>query len=447
MMKKTLTLVLAVTAAAMLLASCSKKDQGAAAAAPSAAQKETIVIGGWPAGDTAFKAIIGMFNAEYPDIEVVIGNFMPSDDYHNELQASIAAGSGAPDVAMLEQKYVGMYKDASGFENLLDAPYNAGSMKNDFTQYKWDLATSVDGKKLVGLVWDIGPASLFYNSEVFAQAGLPTEPAEVEKYLGTWDGFLDAAEKVYIPNRRWLVCSAADLFTWNFMNRDFYQEDLRLVLDKPGAMDALNAAITMRKNGWDAQIGIWDNEAYSGIGDGSIATVVAGCWYGGFLKSWIAPDSAGKWRICRLPGGIQDSNWGGSYLTIPSQSRHKEAAWTFIKFALATKQAQNAMFEAVDYFPGYIPAWSDPLYIQGDPYFGGQNTRALWVDIAKNIKPSYSTLMDPGTEDALGVAVGTGLSQGKNAAEIIQMVRDQVAASTQQDRDKYIDILKQAGKM
>jgi len=279
MKKKSFLLILGLIAAAALFAGGNKQTQpaGASAQTTAPAQNETIVIGGWPAGDTAFNAIIPMFNEQNPNIEVKIGNFMPSADYHNELQASIAAGTGAPDVAMLEQVYVGMYKDASGFENLLNAPYNAGSMKKDFADYKWDLATSVDGKNLVGLVWDIGPASLFYNSEVFAQVGLPTDPDAVYKYLSTWDGFLDAAKKVYIKDKRWLVCSAADLYGWNFMNRDFYDQNLNLMLDKAGAVDALNAAITMRKNGWDAQVGLWDNEAYAGIGNGSIVTVVAGC--------------------------------------------------------------------------------------------------------------------------------------------------------------------------
>lgn len=464
-MKKALSCVLAMVAFCALFASCagqpsqpsttpqaeSSTSKSAASTdtnqvTDSSAQKETIVVSGWPAGDSAFNAIIAKFNEQYPNIEVQLGNFMQSNDYHNELQASIAAGAGAPDVAMVEQAFVGRYKDSAGFENLLDEPYNAGSKKSDFVQYKWDLATSVDGKKLIGLVWDIGPATLFYNRDVFADAGLPSDPTEVEKYLSTWDGFLDAAQKIYIPDKRWLVCNAADIYTWNFMNRDFYNEKLDLVLDKPGATGALNTAITMRKNHWDAQTDLWANETSAGLADGSIACVVAGCWYGGFLKSWIAPDASGKWGVCRLPGGIADSNWGGSYLAIPSQSKHKDAAWKFITFALATKDAQNTMFQAVDYFPGYIPAWNDSIYNETDPYFNGQNTKALWVDIAKSIKPSYSTLMDSATEQAMGNAVNTGMNEGKNADEILQMVKDQIALETQQDKDKYLEILKQAGK-
>ena len=446
-MKKTFLLVLAVTI--VLLGACSKKEQTAAepGAAQAAAQKETIVIGGWPAGDTAFEAIIGMFNAEYPNIEVKIGNFMPSGDFHRELQASITAGSGAPDVAMIEEAWLGKYKDDTGFENLLASPYNAGSLKNDFVEYRWNMALSVDGRQMIGLVWDIGPSTYFYNRAIFAEVGLPTEPDEVYKYLSTWEGVLDAAKKVSIPGRRWFVPNAADVFGWNFLNRDFYDDKLNLSLERPGMMEALQAAMIIRQNGWDAQVGLWDNETYGYMAEGQVASVAVGCWYGGFLKSWIAPDSAGGWGICRLPAGIADSNMGGSYLTIPSQGAHKEAAWNFVKFALATKAAQNAMFEAVDYFPGYKPAWDDPIYNQEDPYFAGQKTRALWADIAAHIKPASSTLMDATTEWELIQAVNDGMNQRMNADQIIQYSIDRVNEAIKQEKDQYVGILTKAGKL
>ena len=444
MTKKTFLLVLALSAA--MLVSCSKKEQVKGAADQPAVQKETIIVQGWPAGDTAFESIIGLFNAEYPNIEVKLGNFMPSGDYHHELQASITAGSGAPDVAMIEEAWIGRYKDDAGFENLLAAPYNAGEIKKDFVEYRWNMAVSTNEKQMIALVWDIGPTSFFYNRSIFAEVGLPTEPAEVEKYLSTWEGVLDAAKKVSIPNQRWFVPDAAEVFRWNFLDRDFYDKDIKLKIDKPGVMEGFNAAMTIRKNGWDAQVGLWDNETYGYMGGNQLAGVAVGCWYGGFLKSWIAPDSAGKWGICRLPAGIADSNQGGSYLAIPSQSAHKEAAWKFIKFALATAKGQNTMFEAVDYFPGYKPAWSDPFYNQPDPYFAGQKTRALWADIANNIKPKPSTLMDATTEWEIVQAVNDGMNQGIGADKILQYITDRVDEAAKLEKAQYIEILTKAGK-
>ena len=434
-MRKIMSLLLVL----VLIASC----------APFALAEETTVltVGGWPAGDTAFEAIIPEFEAEHPGVKVELV-FMATADHHQQLATAIAAGSGASDVVMLEQAWTGRFKDGPGFENLLADPYNAGEMKDDFTGYKWDIACSVDGEQMIGLVWDIGPATLFYRRDIFEEVGLPSDPAEVDELFKTWDGFLEAAEKVYKPGERWLVPSASYLYEWFWMNRDFYNDKLELNVEKEGALEALNAAITMREKGLDAQIDdMWSNEANAAFGSGAIASVAAGCWYGGFIKSWIAPDTSGKWGVAKMPGGLSTSNWGGSYLAIPTQSQNKEAAWEFIKYALATKDAQNKMFEAVDYFPGYIPAWDDPMYEAEDPFFGGQKTRALWVEIAKNTQPTFASLMDSTAEGSMQTAVRTGLNENKTAEEIIADMKARIENDTRDEYETMVELMEDAGLM
>ena len=412
-----------------------------------AAEEVVLTVGGWPAGDEAFEVIIPQFEADHPNVKVKLV-FMSTADHHEQLVTALSAGTGASDVVMLEQAWVGRFKDGSGFENLLEEPYGAGTLKDQFVPYKWNLATSVNGQQVIGLVWDIGPATLFYRRDIFEEVGLPSAPDEVAALLSTWDGVLEAAEKVYKPGERWLLPSASYLYEWMWMNRDFFNDKLELSLDKPGAREALEAAITMRQRGLDAQIDdMWSNEANAAFGNGSIAAVAAGCWYGGFLKSWIAPDAAGKWGVVPMPGTVSTSNWGGSYLAIPSQSQNKELAWDFIQYALATKDAQNAMFRAVDYFPGYIPAWDDSMYQEEDPYFAGQKTKALWVDIAKNIQPTFANLMDSAAEGAMQTAVRSGLSNGKTADEIIADVEAAIRNNTVDQLEIMTELMEDAGLM
>ncbi|MDD3337196.1 MAG: extracellular solute-binding protein, partial [Eubacteriales bacterium] len=148
---------------------------------------ETILtVSGWPAGDDAFKAIIPGFEAAHPGVKVEL-QFQSTTDHHQALVTALAAGQGAADVCMLEQAWVGRFKDGEGFENLLEAPYNAGDMKDDFVDYKWNLALSVDQQRMIALVWDIGPATLFYRRDIFEEAGLPSDPDEVDALFATWD--------------------------------------------------------------------------------------------------------------------------------------------------------------------------------------------------------------------------------------------------------------------
>lgn len=405
-----------------------------------------IVVGGWPAGDEGFQAAQAGFKTKYPDVEIEY-QFMATADFEQSLNTALAAGSNAPDVTMIEGAWIGKLRESPALENLNEAPYNAGSLKDSFVEFKWDQASSVDGSRLAAIPWDIGPCSFYYRKDIFAEAGLPSEPDEVEKLIGTYDGLLQAAEAVYKPNERWLLPNAAYLYQWLFINRDYFNDKLELQLDRPGSIDALNAAITMRKNGWDAQTAdMWTNEANAGFASGSIVAVVTGAWYGGFLKSWVSPDNAGNWAVAGMPCGVADSNWGGSFLAIPSQSKNKTAAWAFIDYMLTTPEAQNAMFQAVDYFPALKTAWDDKtIYEAEDPFFGGQKTKAKWVASAENILPVYTTMMDSGCEATILNAVNTGLNDGKDAAAIMAYVGEVITNETAEDRASNIDVLKDAG--
>ena len=106
--------------------------------------KGTITVGGWPSGDDGFKAAMDGFNKEYPNIEVE-WQFTDTTAHHQALQTSLSAGDGAPDVAMVEGAYVAQYRDSSALTNLLDEPYNAGELKDDFVAFKWDQCQSADG--------------------------------------------------------------------------------------------------------------------------------------------------------------------------------------------------------------------------------------------------------------------------------------------------------------
>ncbi len=406
--------------------------------------KGEIVVGGWPSGDTAFKAIIPEFNKKYPNVKVTL-QFQKSEDHHNKLLTALAAGAGAPDVAMIESGYVGKFRDKKGFVNLFDAPYNAKDMEKDFVDYKWQMAVSLNGKQMIGLPWDIGPLTLFYRKDIFKEAGLPDDPESVQKLMSTPEGYLEVARKVSIPNKRWMIANAADFFMARWSNRDYYNEDLSFKFDNDESLKLLESASAMRKEGLDAKVNLWSNEWTSMVKEGQIVTQMAGGWFGGFLKDWVAPDTKGKWGVVRPPFG-DVTNWGGSFLAIPEQSKNKAAAWAFIKFALADKESQNTMFKTVDYFPAYKPAWNDPLYSEPDPFFADQKTREFWVNVSKDTKPSFVTIMDRQTENTLKTSISTGLDQGLSVKDTFDKAKKDVLKATEQDRKLMQQLLDAAKK-
>lgn len=406
--------------------------------------KGYIEVGGWPSGDDAFKAALDGFNEMYPNIEVEF-IFPDTTTHHQNLQTSLAAGSGAPDVAMVEGAYIAQYRNSTALANLND--FGVQKYKDDFGPFKWNQAISDDGTRMVALPWDLGPTLFYYRTDVFAEVGLPTDPAEVSELMSTWEGVLKVAEAVSIPGQRWFLPSAAYPYQWLFINRDYYDENLNLRLEREGDIDCLNACIEIRKNGWDMNVDMWSGEAYAAYEAGTCVCVAAGSWFSGFFKTDIDPDGAGHWGAIALPAGMPSTNWGGSFLVIPEQSQNKEAAWAFVEYMLCTAEAQNTMFKAVDYFPAYEPAWeaAPELYVDGDPYFGGQAPNSIATKVAAEVPAVYNTIMDTTAEGYTITSFDAGYNAGETAEQIRERLGRDIEAACAELKLQQIQTLKDAG--
>lgn len=406
--------------------------------------KGYIEVGGWPSGDDAFKAALDGFNEMYPNIEVEF-IFPDTTTHHQNLQTSLAAGSGAPDVAMVEGAYIAQYRNSKALANLND--FGVQKYKDDFGPFKWNQAISDDGTRMVALPWDLGPTLFYYRTDVFAEVGLPTDPAEVSELMSTWEGVLKVAEAVSIPGQRWFLPSAAYPYQWLFINRDYYDENLNLRLEREGDIECLNACIEIRKNGWDMNVDMWSGEAYAAYEAGTCVCVAAGSWFSGFFKTDIDPDGAGHWGAIELPAGMPSTNWGGSFLVIPEQSKNKEAAWAFVEYMLCTAEAQNTMFKAVDYFPAYEPAWeaAPELYVDGDPYFGGQAPNAIATKVAAEVPAVYNTIMDTTAEGYTITSFDAGYNAGETAEQIRERLGRDIEAACAELKLQQIQTLKDAG--
>lgn len=404
----------------------------------------TIEVGGWPSGDDAFEAALEGFNEQYPNVEVELV-FTDTTAHHQSLQTALAAGSGAPDVAMVEGAYIAQYRNSSALTNLYDL--GAEELKDDFVEFKWNQAISDDGTKMVALPWDLGPTLYYYRTDVFEEVGLPTDPDEVAELMSTWDGVLEVAEKVSIPGQRWFLPSAAYPYQWMFINRDYYDEDLNLQLERDGDLDCLAACLKIRENGWDMNVDMWSAEAYAAYAAGTCVSVASGSWFSGFLKTDIDPDGAGHWGATVLPAGMGATNWGGSFLVIPEQSENKEAAWAFVKYMLATTEGQNTMFKAVDYFPAYKPAWdaAPELYTDPDDYFGGQAPNSIATKIAADVPVVYNTIMDVTAEGYLYSSFNAGAEAGETPEQIRERLGNDIEAACAELKEQQIQILKDAG--
>ena len=79
------------------------------------------------------------------------------------------------------------YLQANLFANLAD--YGANDLAGNFLPWKWQQGTTADGKML-GLGTDVGSMAMCYRTDLFKEAGLPTDRDAVGKLWPTWDDYI-----------------------------------------------------------------------------------------------------------------------------------------------------------------------------------------------------------------------------------------------------------------
>lgn len=271
-----------------------------------------------------------------------------------------------------------------------------------------------------------------------------SNPESVAELTSTWPGFLDVAKKLTNPDeQRWAIGSASDVVYSNFAHRNLFDADWNCAVNSERAVQLLTYAQDMR---------VLASMPRSATGrrvadDAGQRFDRHAVWR---RLVWRRPEglaAAGRRRSGKANGAssrcrkIQAKNWAGSFLAIPEQSENKEAAWTFIEFALARADSQNKMFAAVDYFPAYIPAFDDPMYQEADPFFGGQQTRAMWVDIAANkIQPFITTPMDAQAEQIFMSYVNKALDQGLDPQTTLDEACIEIEQQTAPDKEEALKL-------
>ncbi|MCT1717575.1 extracellular solute-binding protein, partial [Dermabacter hominis] len=96
---------------------------------------------------------------QFPDINFrqnVIGG-----DFKQKLTTTFSAGSGLPDITGVKGEDIAFFLSKTDyFEDLNEL--GAKDIKGNYLDWKWQQATSKDGKQL-GIPIDIGPTALFYR--------------------------------------------------------------------------------------------------------------------------------------------------------------------------------------------------------------------------------------------------------------------------------------------
>jgi cellobiose transport system substrate-binding protein len=350
----------------------------------SSSEKTTLTLWYWNRG--LDDKLIASLETQFPTLHINAQKI--GGDFKSKLKTTLAAGSGGPDIVAFNDWVTEMFPNSDRFYNLYDL--GAKEIEPDYLDWKWQLGVSPEGK-MIALPIDTGPTALFYRTDLFEKAGLPSDPKEVSDSLGTWEEYFAAGEKLQaaLGDDIKLADNIGNIYTQVNAQSD------KIYFNKDETFIGEDSSSSMKK-AWDlavkaSQMGLLANangstsEWNAAMNNGKIASFVGAVWNKEVLMQ-AAPDTAGKWRVARAPGG--DGNNGGSFLSIMRTSKHPKEAFEVIKW-LQNPENQVKSFTDVNLFPSAVKALDAKELLQKEDFFGGHATGEIFSESARNVKPAY----------------------------------------------------------
>ncbi|MFJ3820335.1 ABC transporter substrate-binding protein [Streptomyces nodosus] len=358
--RKAVALTAVAVMSAGLLAGCADDGGGKSSGSSDGKGKTTITLGLF--GTMGFKeaGLYSEYEKLHPDIKIAENVIERNENYYPALLNHLTTNSGLQDVQAVE---VGNIAEIVGTQaaKLEDLSKTPGVSKANWVEWKWEQATTKDGQT-VGLGTDIGPMAICYRKDLFEQAGLPSDRAEVAKlWAGDWSKFVSVGEQYQkkAPKGTTFMDSPGGLINAILSSeKDKFYDSSGQVIYKtnPAVKNAFDLTAKAAKEGLvGAQTQFqpaWDTT----IANSKFAAMACPPWMLGYIKGKSKPDAAGKWDVALAP---KSGNWGGSFLSVPKSGKHVKQASELVAWLTAPEQ-QAKLFSVQGSFPSAPSAYTMP---------------------------------------------------------------------------------------
>jgi cellobiose transport system substrate-binding protein len=301
-----------------------------------------------------YEELFAEYEEANPGIRIKHKKAGTAPEHQDNLYTKLAAGSGLSDIEAIEVDWLASLMEQSDMFVDLSDP----SLDGRWLDWKSEAATTDDGK-LIGYGTDIGPEAICYRADLFEKAGLPTDRAEVAKLFGTWDEYFEVGRDFVskVPETAWYDSSGG--VAQAMINQvEYAYEDENNVVIAAENPEVKSVFTTVTENK-DLGTGLtqWSEDWTKAFQNDGFATMACPGWMLGVIEGNAAGVSG--WDIADVfPGG--GGNWGGSYLTVPTQSEHPEEAKALAAWLTAPEQQLKA-FQSKGTFPSQAEALEDPI--------------------------------------------------------------------------------------
>jgi hypothetical protein len=218
----------------------------------------------------------------------------------------------------------------------------------------------------------------------------------VGKLWPTWDDYVTVGEQFKAKNTgaKWFDAASN---TYNTIlvqtaGKDpgytYFDKSNALVIDSnPAIRQTYDRMLGMIGDGLSAGYKSFSDQWNAGFKQGTFATIACPAWMLGYIQGQAGTANKGKWDVTTAPGG--GGNWGGSWLAVPTQSKHPKEAAELVRF-LTSPKGQVAAFKAVNNLPSSPAALDDPaLQSFTNPYFNNAPVGQIFGTGAKQLQPVY----------------------------------------------------------
>jgi multiple sugar transport system substrate-binding protein len=412
MRKSALRVACLVVAGALLAAGCSNSDAKPAASGTPGGKVD---LSFW-AWDPNMDKVVALWNNSHPDIHVTLSNPAGGDQLVAKMITAHQAKNG-PDIGKVEYQSLpalvsgGVVRDITEYTKDAVKDFDDGTLK----------ATRFEGK-VYGIPQDFAPLMLFYRTDLFQQYGLAVPT--------TWDQFAQEAATLHQK--------APSVWMTNFDAAD--PGWFTGLVQQAGAdwWSTSGTTWTVKINGPESNkvASYWENLVKAGtvaknpsfspewnkqMNDGTLATWISGAWAPAQLGG-IAPATKGKWAVAPLPawtaGDPATGIWGGSAITVTTDSKHPAEAAQFAAWLNTADEAVNAQVQQINVYPAATSGRALPVLKAGPAFFPNQND---YYDIVKQVAPGARTFSIWGPDvtvtfksyaDSFGGALQSGGSFG-----------------------------------
>jgi cellobiose transport system substrate-binding protein len=382
---RTAALVLACSLT-LLVSACAGNDQTGTASSEADGPKIELTIATF--NEFGYSDLYREYEAAHPNIKITERKAATVDEHIKNLETNLASGSGMADIEAMEVSWTYKYLGKAKADKFVDLrQYGADDLKSRWLDWKVAGATTTDGK-IIGYGTDIGPEAICYRKDLFAKAGLPTDRAEVAKMFPDWASYFSYGRKFKkeLPNSAWYDSAA---LTWEAMRNQliqaYYSNQDRYLGDENDLLKKTwDQIVAGTEEGLSAKLPAWSDAWVKAFRTDAFATMACPGWLLGVIQDNAGTFGKGKWDVADVfPGG--GGNWGGSYLTVPTQSSQPEEAAKLAAWLTAPEQ-QTKVFKKVGSFPSTVDAYDAPqVKEQVNAYFNNAPVGKIFINRAQNV--------------------------------------------------------------